>query len=70
MTELKPCVRCEQELPPAAFSDPENVFCKDCTEEIVNIVRSKYSAIEAAHFRAKLRRRSKDAMEELRRKLS
>ena len=70
MTELKPCVRCEQELPLSAFSDSENVFCKDCTEEVVSIVRSKYSAIEAAYFRAKLRRRSKDAMEELRRKLS
>ena len=70
MTELKPCVRCEQELPPSAFSDPENVFCKECTEEIVSIVRSKYNAIEAAHFRAKLRRRSRDAMDELRRKLS
>ena len=70
MTELKPCVRCEQELPASAFSDAENVFCKHCTEEIVGIVRSKYSAIEAAHFRAKLRRRSRDAMEELRRKLS
>lgn len=70
MTELKPCVRCEQELPPAAFSDPENVFCKTCTEAIVDIVRHKYSAIEAAHFRAKLRRRSRDAMEELRRKMS
>jgi len=46
------------------------MFCKTCTEEVVGIVRSKYSAIEAAHFRAKLRRRSKDAMEELRRKLS
>ena len=69
MTELKPCVRCEQELPPEAFSDPDNAFCKACTEEIVAIIRSKYSAIEAAHFRAKLRRRSKDAMEELRRKL-
>ena len=70
MTELKPCVRCEQELPPSAFSDAENMFCKDCTEEIVGIVRSKYSAIEAAHFRAKLRRRSRAAMDELRRKLS
>ncbi|MCY3781369.1 MAG: hypothetical protein OXG78_13740 [Chloroflexi bacterium] len=69
MPELKPCIRCEQELPPAAFSNPENVFCKECTEEIVGIVRSKYSAIEAAHFRAKLRRRSRDAMDELRRKL-
>ncbi len=70
MTDLKPCVRCEQELPPAAFTDAENMFCKHCSEEIVAIVRSKYSAIEAAHFRAKLRRRSRDAMEELRRKLS
>lgn len=70
MTELKPCVRCEQELPPSAFSDAENVFCKECTEEIVGIVRSKYSAIEAALFRAQLRRRSRAAMDELRRKLS
>lgn len=70
MPDLKPCVRCEQELPPAAFSDPESVFCKECTEEIVSIIRNKYSAIEAAHFRAKLRRRSKDVMDELRRKLS
>ena len=69
MSELRPCVRCEQELPPSSFIDAENLFCKDCTEEIVSIVRSKYSAIEAAHFRAKLRRRSKDAMEELRRKM-
>ncbi len=70
MAQLKPCIRCEQELPPAAFLNEEDVFCKDCTEVIVGIVRSKYSAIEAAHFRAKLRRRSKDAMEELRRKWS
>ncbi|MYD10525.1 MAG: hypothetical protein F4X02_10840 [Chloroflexi bacterium] len=69
MTDLKPCVRCEQELPPAAFSDAESVFCTTCTEEIVGIVRSKYSAIEAAHFRAQLRRRSRAAMDELRRKL-
>ncbi len=69
MPDLKPCVRCEQELPPAAFSHAEDVFCKECMEEIVGIIRSKYSAIEAAHFRAKLRRRSRDAMEELRRKL-
>lgn len=69
LTDLKPCVRCEQELPPAAFSDAGNMFCKTCTEEIVGIVRNKYSAIEAAHFRAQLRRRSRAAMEELRRKL-
>lgn len=70
MSDLKPCVRCEQELPEAAFSAAENVFCKACTEEIVGIIRSKYSAIEAAHFRAELRRRSRDAMDELRRKWS
>ena len=70
MPELKPCIRCEQELPPSAFSAVETLFCKECTEEVVGIIRSKYSAIEAAHFRAKLRRRSRDAMEELRRKLS
>ena len=70
LIELKPCVRCEQELPPTAFSHPENVFCKVCSEEVVGIIRSKYSAIEAAHFRAKLRLRSRDAMDEMRRKLS
>ncbi len=70
VTGLKPCVRCESELPPAAFPHPESAFCNDCTEEIVSIIRTKYNAIEAAHFRAKLRRRSREAMEELRRKLS
>ena len=65
MEQLKPCIRCEVELPGAAFSDAEAVFCKACTEEIVGIIRSKYSAIEAAHFRAKLRRRSRDAFDEL-----
>ena len=69
MQQLKPCIRCEVELPPAAFSDAEAVFCVSCTEEIVGIIRSKYSAIEAAHFRAKLRRRSREAVEEMRRKL-
>lgn len=69
MSELKPCVRCESELPYSEFSHPESAFCQDCTEEIVSIIRSKYSTIEAAHFRAKLRRRSREAMEELRRKM-
>ncbi len=70
MPELKPCVRCELELPFSEFPHPESAFCKACTEEIVNIIRTKYSTIEAAHFRAKLRRRSREAMEELRRKMS
>ena len=70
MSQLKPCVRCESELPLGDFPHPESAFCKNCTEEIVSIIRTKYNAIEAALFRAKLRRRSREAMEELRRKLS
>ena len=70
MTELKPCIRCESELPPAAFDRSDSIFCKNCTEEIVSIVKSKYNAIEAALFRAKLRRRSRSAMDEFGRKLS
>ncbi len=65
MTERRPCSRCELELPPSAFADGETAFCKACMEEIVGIIRSKYSAIEAAHFRAKLRRRSREALEGL-----
>ena len=68
--ELKPCIRCESELPPAAFDRSDSVFCKNCTEEIVSIVKSKYNAIEAALFRAKLRRQSRAAMDEFGRKLS
>lgn len=62
---LKPCSRCEQELPPSAFSEPDSPFCAACTKEIVAIIRSKYNAIEAAHFRAKLRKRSRAALDEL-----
>ena len=69
MPALKPCSRCEQELPPAAFSEPDSPYCAACTEEIVGIIRSKYNAIEAAHFRAKLRKRSRAAIEELRQRL-
>ncbi len=70
MTELKPCMRCESELPLSEFDSSESMFCKDCTEEIVEIVKNKYNAIEAALFRAKLRKRSKGAVDDLRRKLS
>ena len=68
--ELKPCIRCESELPPAAFDRSDSIFCKNCTAEIVSIVKNKYNAIEAALFRAKLRKQSQAAMDELRRKLS
>ena len=67
VTTLKPCSRCEQELPPSAFSEPDSPYCAACTEEIVAIIRSKYNAIEAAHFRAKLRKRSRTALDDLRR---
>lgn len=70
MTKLKPCIRCESELPAAAFDRSDSIFCKNCTKEIVSIIKSKYNAIEAALFRAKLRRRSHAVMDELRRKLS
>lgn len=63
-------MRCESELPLSEFDSPDSIFCKDCTEEIVGIVKNKYNAIEAALFRAQLRRRSRGAMEALRRKLS
>ncbi len=69
MSELKPCVRCESELPLSEFPHPESAYCKNSTDKIVTIIRPKYSTIEAAHFRAKLRRRSREAMEELRRKM-
>jgi hypothetical protein len=70
LANLKPCMRCERELPLSAFDSPDSMFCKECTEEIVDIIKNKYNAIEAALFRAKLRKQSKGVIEELRRKLS
>lgn len=55
MQPMKPCARCEQELPEAFFDDNESMFCKRCTNEVTEIIRQKYSIIEAAHFRAQLR---------------
>jgi hypothetical protein len=59
MQPLKPCARCEQELPEAFFEGKDAVFCKRCNESITELLRKKYSIIEAAHFRAQLRLRSK-----------
>ena len=59
MQPLKPCARCEQELPEAFFDTSDAMFCKRCTEEVTEIIRKKYSVIEAAHFRAQLRMSSK-----------
>lgn len=59
MQPLKPCARCEQELPEAVFDADDAMFCKRCTEEVTQIIKKKYSVIEAAHFRAQLKLKSK-----------
>lgn len=59
MQRMQPCARCEQELPEAFFDNPTAMFCKRCTHEINEILRKKYSIIEAAHFRAQLRHTSR-----------
>ena len=65
MQALKPCARCEQELPEAFFEGKDAVFCKRCADDIQDILRRKYSVIEAAHFRAQLRLRSKEIKQKL-----
>ncbi len=59
MLQSKPCARCEHELPLSDFDHPNSIFCKTCTQEAMVIIRRKYSIIEAAHFRAKLRQKTK-----------
>jgi len=63
-------MRCESELPLSEFDSPDSIFCQDCTEEIVEIIKNKYNAIEAALFRARLRQKSRDVLEGLRKKSS
>lgn len=70
MTELKPCMRCESELLLSEFESSDSIFCKDCTEEIVEIIKNKYNAIEAALFRARLRQKSREVVEGLRKRSS
>lgn len=55
MQALKPCARCEQELPESFFEAKDAMFCKRCDEEVSAILRKKYNIIEAAHIRAQLR---------------
>lgn len=55
MQEMKPCARCEQELPEAFFDAPNALFCKHCAAEVNELLTKKYNVIEAAHFRAQLR---------------
>ena len=65
MQPLKPCARCEQELPEAYFEGKDAVFCKRCTEQINELLQKKYSIIEAAHFRAQLRLKSKQLKQKM-----
>lgn len=65
MQPMKPCARCEQELPEAFFDTNEAMFCKRCAEEMTDIVRKKYNVIEAALFRAQLRRSGKALKDKL-----
>ncbi|MGJ3238175.1 MAG: hypothetical protein ACFE0Q_05665 [Anaerolineae bacterium] len=65
MQPLKPCARCEQEIPEAFFEGKDAVFCKRCSDEVNDILSKKYSIIEAAHFRAQLRLRSRKIKQHL-----
>lgn len=65
MQALKPCARCEQELPEAFFEGKDAFFCKRCADDVQDLLRRKYSVIEAAHFRAQLRLRSKQLKQKL-----
>jgi len=55
----QPCAHCEEELPLACFDSPDSLFCKACTQEIVEVLRKKYGLIQAAHFRAQLRHKTR-----------
>jgi cytidine deaminase len=57
MQKMQPCARCEQELPESFFPTRMMLcFCKRCQAEVNELLRKKYSVIEAAHIRAQLRR--------------
>jgi hypothetical protein len=56
---LKPCARCEEELPLNQFDSSNALFCRRCTQEMMEIVRRKYGILAAALFRAQLRQQTK-----------
>jgi len=66
MQPMRPCSHCEQELPEAAFPAPDAIFCKRCTREVTDIIRRKYSIIEAAYFRAKVRHKTRQLRSRIR----
>jgi len=57
--QLKPCARCEQELPPGLFDHPEDSYCKICAKEINALLKKKYGIIRAAHIRAQMRHKTR-----------
>ncbi len=59
MSTYKPCAHCEQELPLSEFSHRHAPYCKTCETKLSDILKRKYGIIAAAHFRAKLRQRTK-----------
>jgi len=59
MQKMQPCARCEQELPESFFADDDAMFCKRCQQEVNELLKKKYSIIEAAHVRAQLRKASR-----------
>ncbi|MEL6307062.1 MAG: hypothetical protein AAFV98_06835 [Chloroflexota bacterium] len=65
MQPMRPCARCEQEFPEAFFVGKDAIFCKRCAELANKILAEKYSVIEAAHFRAQLRFRSKHLQQKM-----
>jgi DNA-directed RNA polymerase subunit RPC12/RpoP len=65
MQPLKPCARCEQELPESFFSGRDAAFCRHCSHEVTTLLNKKYSVIEAALFRAQLRHSSKQLQQKM-----
>lgn len=65
MQAMQPCARCEQELPDTFFDSPDSMYCKRCMKDITDIIRRKYSVIEAAHFRAQLRQSTRRLRQKL-----
>lgn len=60
MRTLRPCARCEEELPESAFESPKAAYCRHCAHEMDEMVRTRYHIIETAYFRAQLRRKTRD----------
>lgn len=65
MQKMQPCARCEQELPESCFDASGAVFCKRCNEEVNRLLSRKYNVIKAAHFRAQLRRTTRQLQQQI-----